>query len=53
MSEPIPVMVKCPFCGWRILDKLSPTSGLIRTKCPRCRRVVQVDLSLRRVRASM
>lgn len=42
------VVVKCPICGWRIMDKITPTSGTIEIKCPKCHKVVSVDLSLRR-----
>ncbi len=43
------ISVKCPECEWRILDKTSPTSGTVSMKCPRCKSVVTVDLSLRRL----
>ena len=42
------VIVKCPHCDWRILDKVTPTSGVNEVKCPQCHKVVAVDLSLRR-----
>ena len=42
------VMVECPTCDWRILDKVTPTTGVIEMKCPRCGKIVTVDLSLRR-----
>lgn len=50
MSErsSIKVIVKCPHCNWRVLDKVTPTTGIIELKCPQCRKVVSVDLSLRR-----
>lgn len=43
------IIVKCPKCEWRILDKISPTSGIIEVKCPRCREIVRIDLSLRKI----
>lgn len=49
MREDIKVVVKCPICDWRILDKMSPASGHIQIKCPNCRRVVEIYLSLRSV----
>ena len=49
MREDIRVIVKCPLCDWRILDKITPTSGDIQIKCPNCRRVVNINLSLRSV----
>jgi len=42
------IIVRCPKCDWRIFDKVTPTTGTIELKCPNCRRVVEVDLSLRR-----
>lgn len=42
------VIVRCPKCNWRIFDKVTPTTGVIELKCPNCRKVVSVDLSLRR-----
>lgn len=48
MVQPISVAVYCPKCGWRILNKMSPTSGEIQVKCPRCRKEVRLNLSLRR-----
>ena len=48
MSESITIAVRCPKCNWRIMDKLSPATGKVEIKCPRCRQVVEVDLALRR-----
>lgn len=39
---------RCPNCNWRILDKVTPSTGIIELKCPNCHNVVQVDLSQRR-----
>jgi DNA-directed RNA polymerase subunit RPC12/RpoP len=46
-AESIRIVKKCPVCGWRILDKVTPTTGVIEMKCPNCRRIVEVDLSYR------
>ena len=43
----VKVVKRCPNCDWRILDKVTPTSGVIELKCPNCRKVVEVDLSYR------
>ena len=43
-----PVRVRCPFCDWRLLDKVSATTGTIELKCPQCRKIVRIDLSFRR-----
>ena len=48
MAEHINIAVRCPQCSWRVMDKVSPTTGKIMIKCPRCHRVVEVDLALRR-----
>lgn len=47
-NNDVGIVVKCPSCEWRILDKITPTTGTIRLKCPRCGRLVIVDLSLRK-----
>lgn len=49
MSQSINIAVRCPECQWRVLDKISPTSGKIKIKCPRCRKIIEVDLALRRM----
>ncbi len=41
-------IVRCPCCNWRLLDTVTPAAGKIAIKCPRCGRVVEVDLSLYR-----
>ncbi len=41
------VSKKCPNCGWRVLDKITPTTGIIELKCPKCGRPVTIDLSCR------
>ena len=41
------VSKKCPNCGWRVLDKITPTAGIIELKCPRCDKPVMIDLSYR------
>ena len=48
----IKIMKLCPYCQWRILDKVTPTTGIIEMKCLNCRRVVRVDLSYRTDRGS-
>ena len=48
----VKVVKLCPYCQWRILDKVTPTTGIIEMKCPNCRRVVRVDLSYRTARGS-
>ena len=44
----VKVIVRCPKCDWRIFDKVTPTTGIIEVKCPSCRKIVSVDLALRR-----
>lgn len=48
VSNNIKVIVKCPECEWRIFDKVTPATGIIELKCPKCGKIVMVDLSLRR-----
>ena len=48
----VKVVKLCPDCQWRILDKVTPTTGIIEMKCPNCRRVVRVDLCYRTARGS-
>ena len=47
MVESINIDVRCPVCSWRVMDKISPATGKIMIKCPRCHRIVEVDLALR------
>jgi phage FluMu protein Com len=42
------IIVRCKSCGWRILDKVTMTTGHIEIKCPKCRQINCIDLSLRR-----
>lgn len=42
------VSVRCSKCGYKVLDKVSATSGKIAIKCTRCRSIVEIDLSLRK-----
>ncbi len=44
----IRVSKRCPNCDWRVLDKVTPTTGVIEMKCPRCGKMIEIDLSLRR-----
>ena len=44
------VSKKCPNCGWRVLDKITPTTGVIELKCPKCEKPVKIDLSYRLAR---
>ena len=46
-KEGIRVSKKCPKCDWRVLDRITPTSGIIELKCPNCGRAVKIDLSCR------
>lgn len=49
----VKVVKRCPICDWRILDKVTPTTGVIELKCPNCRKVVEVDLSYRTTRPNI
>ena len=46
-KDGIRVSKKCPVCGWRVMDKVTPTSGVVELKCMNCKNVVQIDLSYR------
>lgn len=46
------VSKKCPVCGWRVMDKVTPTSGVVELKCTNCHNIVRIDLSYRVSRAS-
>ena len=48
MKEGIKIAKRCPNCNWRILDKVTPTTGIIQIKCPRCKTEIKIDLSLRK-----
>lgn len=47
-NDEMKIVVRCPKCDWRVFDKVTPTTGVIELKCPNCRKVVEVDLSLRK-----
>lgn len=47
MEQEIEVVVKCPECHKRIMDKSQPTSGCVRLKCPHCHKLVVIDFALR------
>ncbi len=47
-EDKITVSKKCPVCGRRILDKVTPTTGVISLKCNHCNKVVSIDLAFRR-----
>lgn len=38
---------RCKYCSWRIFDKVTPTTGMIEVKCPKCGRVQKIDLAFR------
>ena len=44
----IGIVKRCPKCNWRILDKVTATTGIIQIKCPKCKNEVKLDLSLRK-----
>ena len=46
-QQTLRVSKKCPNCGWRVLDKITPTTGIIELKCPKCARPITIDLSCR------
>lgn len=48
MPQAVNIAVRCPECKWRVMDKVSPTTGRIEIKCPHCHKIVEVDLALRR-----
>lgn len=39
--------VHCPACGRRLfdVDKSRPISGKVQVKCPRCKKIVVLDLA--------
>lgn len=49
-NKDIRVIKRCPICNWRIMDKVTPTSGIVQMKCPKCKQEVQIDLSFRKNR---
>ena len=45
--QPIGIMKQCPKCGKRLFEKITPTTGTIKIKCPNCQRIVEVNLAFR------
>ncbi|MGN0179802.1 MAG: hypothetical protein ACI4DY_10240 [Monoglobaceae bacterium] len=48
MDKSIGIAKRCPHCNWRILDKVTVTSGIIEMKCPKCKKVVKINLNFRK-----
>ena len=46
-TSSLKISKRCPVCDWRIFDKVTPASGIIEIKCPKCGKVVTVNLSCR------
>ncbi len=42
----------CPVCGRRLMDKVTPESGVVELKCGFCHSIVRIDLSYRVARTS-
>ncbi len=42
------VMVYCTVCNRRLIDKLSPSEGTIRVKCPHCNNLITINLAFRK-----
>ena len=43
----IRVSKTCAVCGLRLFDKMSPLSGTIEIKCPRCGKIAKINLAFR------
>lgn len=46
-EQPIRVSKCCPNCNLRLFDKVSPSTGYVEIKCPRCNQTVRINLALR------
>lgn len=44
------IIVRCPICNQRVFDTISEASGVIRMKCPRCKHLININLSINRVK---
>ena len=44
----IRIAKRCPKCNFRLCDKVSPATGCVEFKCPRCGHVIVINLALRR-----
>ena len=44
----IRISKNCKNCGRRLFDKVSPASGYVKIKCPKCGQENTVNLALRR-----
>lgn len=42
------VAVKCKQCNFTIFYKTSLATGTVECKCPRCKKIVKINLALRR-----
>lgn len=42
------IAVKCKQCNMTIFYKTTPSTGIIECKCPRCRKITEINLAYRR-----
>lgn len=47
LSNEVRVIKRCPQCGRRLFDKITTGTGVVETKCPQCKSVVQINLAFR------
>ena len=47
MEDGIKVIVNCPCCGKRVVDKVGKGNVNLFMKCPHCKEQIQINLALR------
>ena len=47
------IAVKCKQCNMTIFYKTTPSTGIIECKCPRCRKITEINLAYRRSRTPL
>lgn len=38
------IVINCPLCKKRIMDKIGEVTGTVEIKCPHCKKIVKVRL---------
>ena len=52
MNDEMKIVVRCPHCHNRVIDKVGKGNVDVFMKCPHCKQQIKIDLSFRLNRSS-